>query len=274
MAAYSRLARRLAGQPGQAGRPALVLLHGFTQTSRSWAPLVERLGQRHSLVLPDAPGHGGSASVRADLWATADLLAGTLAELVAGPAGWVGYSMGGRMALHVALAHPDKVGRLVLISTTAGMEGPADRKARRASDEALALRIEEGGREGLGEFLGEWLAQPLFATLPASAAGLEARMANTPAGLASSLRLAGTGAQVPLWERLGELGERALPVLVVAGALDTKYCEHARRMASAIGPGAQLLIVEGAGHACHLEKPAQVAAAIADFCAWPGPGKA
>ena len=95
-----------------------MLVHGFTQTGRSWGPLLDRLGARSPVVVPDAPGHGLSSSVKADLWRTADLLART----VDGAAAWAGYSMGGRMALHVALAHPEKVDRLVLISTTAGIE--------------------------------------------------------------------------------------------------------------------------------------------------------
>jgi 2-succinyl-6-hydroxy-2,4-cyclohexadiene-1-carboxylate synthase len=193
--------------------------------------------------------------VRADLWRTADLLDKT----VGGPAVWVGYSMGGRVALHVALAHPEQVQGLVLISTTPGIEGPEERGARRASDEALAALAESEGTE---HFIDRWLAQPLFRSLPAESADREARLANTPGGLASSLRLAGTGTQGPLWERLAELRERALPVLVVAGELDHKYSEQATRTASAIGPSARLLIVKDAGHACHLEQPKIVSAAV------------
>jgi pimeloyl-ACP methyl ester carboxylesterase len=147
----------------------------------------------------------------------------------------------------------------VLISATAGIDAPAEREARRAADDALAARIEAEGTEA---FLDYWLAQPLFNTLPPGSAGREARLANTPEGLASSLRLAGTGSQEPLWDRLVELRERALPVLAVAGALDTKYSEQAARVAAAIGPSARVLIVPGAGHACHLEQPGTVSAAI------------
>jgi len=165
-------------------------------------------------VLPDAPGHGGSAHIEANLWATADLLAG----LVPGAASWAGYSMGGRAALHVALAHPEKVARLVLISTSAGIEDQAARSARQAADEDLAKRVEV---EGVESFLNFWMSQPLFATLSPEQAGHEARMVNTPAGLASSLRLAGQGAQEPLWARLAELGRRSYrscssPVSVMA----------------------------------------------------------
>lgn len=241
-----------------AGAP-LVLLHGFTQTAQSWAPIVDLLAGTFDIVLPDAPGHGGSAAVKADLWQTAALLA----ELAQGRASWAGYSMGGRTALHVALAHPEKVDKLVLISATAGIEHVAERAARREADEALAARVERGGLEA---FLSEWLARPLFATLAADRAGLEARLANSPAGLASSLRLAGAGSQASLWGRLNELRARALPVLLVVGEQDEKYRRLATRIARRIGGSADVLVVKGAGHACHLEQPAVVAAAVARWC--------
>jgi 2-succinyl-6-hydroxy-2,4-cyclohexadiene-1-carboxylate synthase len=236
-----------------------VLLHGFTQTGASWAPVVEALHGRFPIVLPDAPGHGGSSGVRADLWQTADLLA----EAVTVPAAWVGYSMGGRTALHLALAHPEKVAALVLVSTSAGIDDDAKRAARRAADEALAHRVESEGTE---RFLAWWLAQPLFATLPQHSAGLEDRLTNTPEGLAASLRLAGAGAQGSLWPRLGELGLCGIPVLLLAGELDRVYRTHAERMATLIGPTARIGTVPGAGHACHLERPHEVAATIASFC--------
>jgi 2-succinyl-6-hydroxy-2,4-cyclohexadiene-1-carboxylate synthase len=248
------------GQPAPSGPGPLVFLHGFTQTGASWGPVVDALEVGSRIFLPDAPGHGRSAAVQADLWATADLLA----EAIPGEATWVGYSMGGRTALHVALAHPDRVLRLVLISTSAGIEDPGKRAARRAADDELAQRIQ---REGTERFLAGWLAQPLFATLSPADAGLDDRLTNIPAGLASSLRLAGAGAQGSLWPRLGELGAHRVPVLLIAGELDHDYRHYAARMAQLIGPTACTETIMGAGHACHLERPAEVAAAITRFCA-------
>jgi len=259
VAGYTQLSARYICSTARSSSPLLVLLHGFTQTGASWGPLSGALSHHFPLVLPDAPGHGGSSEITADLWETADLLARTATR----PAIWVGYSMGGRMALHVALAHPEVVQGLVLVSSTAGIEDAGERNRRRAEDEARAALIEN---EGVERFLSSWLAQPLFATLPPELSGLPERLANTPEGLASSLRHAGTGSQEPLWHKLAELAARALPVLLVAGALDERYCEQARRMAAAIGPSASVAIVAGAGHACHLEHPEEVTAAIAAFC--------
>jgi 2-succinyl-6-hydroxy-2,4-cyclohexadiene-1-carboxylate synthase len=224
--------------------PRLALVHGFTQTRECWGQVGTALVADHEVVRIDAPGHGRSAAARADLAGGAQLLADRV-----GRATYIGYSMGARLALHVALERPDAVAGLVMIGGTAGIADADARAARRAADEATAARLE---REGLDAFLAAWLAQPLFAGLSHESRFVEERRDNTVAGLASSLRLAGTGAQAPLWDRLGAVG---LPVLAVAGAADDKFAAEARRMAAAIGDNATVALVRGAGHAAHLERP-------------------
>lgn len=222
----------------------VVLVHGFTQTRRSWGPVLAGvIGADHEAVALDAPGHGAASEVHLDL-----VEGGAWLAAAGGRATYVGYSMGGRLCLHAALAAPDAVRGLVLISATGGLDDPAERDRRRAADDALADRVEA---IGVPAFLDEWLAQPLFAGLDAASTGRADRLENTAAGLASSLRLAGTGTQAPLWDRLGDL---RIPTLVVAGALDTKFVALAQRLATAI-PGADLAVVEGAGHTVHLERP-------------------
>ena len=228
--------------------PRLARLHGFTQTGRSWAPLLtalhERLGDHHAVLTPDLPGHGTRSDVRTDLWGAARLLAEEC-----GRAAYVGYSMGGRVALHLGLERPDLMERLVLVSATGGIEDAGQRAARRREDEALAQSLET---EGVDAFLQRWLSTPLLAGLPADAAGLEARRENTAAGLAAALRMMGTGTQEPLLRRLNEL---TVPVLVVAGERDDKFTEQALHLGGWIGPTAELALVPDAGHACHLENP-------------------
>ena len=233
----------------------IVLVHGFTQTGRSWGPIADDLARDHEVVAVDAPGHGSSAAVRTDLAGGGALLASF------GPAAFVGYSMGGRFCLHAALAQPAQVTRLVLLGATAGLDDAGERAARVRSDEALAADLE---RDGLDAFLARWLAAPLFATLPDEAAGLEARRGNTVAGLAASLRNCGTGAQEPLWERLSTI---QCPVSVLAGEADEKFSALGREMADAIGPNATFDTVAGAGHAAHLERPDAVVDAICALAA-------
>src|SRR5262249_48184616 len=174
----------------------VVLLHGFTQSTRSWGPIRPALARSHTVIALDAPGHGQSAGVTADLPAGADLMVAAAGT----PAAWLGYSMGGRFALHVATRHPEAVTRLIVVSATGGIDNAADRDARRRSDEALAARAEA---EGVAGFVEWWLNRPLFATLPRAAASVESRLGGTAAGLASSLRLAGAGTHPPPWAGLG-----------------------------------------------------------------------
>jgi 2-succinyl-6-hydroxy-2,4-cyclohexadiene-1-carboxylate synthase len=235
----------------------VVLVHGFTQGAQSWGQVGAGLGRQHTVIALDAPGHGGSAGVTADLPSGAELMVAAAGR----PAAWLGYSMGGRYALHVALRHPEVVSRLVVVSATGGIDSPADRAARRDADEALAAKV---SAEGVAAFVAWWLERPLFATLPADAAGVESRLGGTSAGLASSLRLAGTGSQVPLWSQLHHL---EMPVLVVVGELDGAYLAHGHRLVSSIGPNASLAVIPGAGHACHLEQPGAFLDTVKPFLA-------
>lgn len=206
------------------------------------------------MVLVDLPGHGSSAPIAADVPRSALLLADA-----GGRATYVGYSMGGRTCLQLALDRPNLVERLVLLGATAGIEDAAQRAARVESDEQLAASIE---RDGLEAFLDRWLANPLFAGLSPEAAGVDERRRGSPQGLASSLRLAGTGTMSPLWDRLGEL---EMPVLVLAGEHDTKFRALGERLAASIGPNATFRPVPGAGHSAHLEQPAAFSSILRSF---------
>jgi 2-succinyl-6-hydroxy-2,4-cyclohexadiene-1-carboxylate synthase len=240
---------------GPAAASRLVLVHGFTQNRDCWGPFDQRLvAASWALRLVDAPGHGRSGHATADLPTAAGLLART-----GGVATWIGYSMGGRMCLRLALDRPEVVTRLVLVGATPGIEDPAERAARRAADDALATRLVD---IGLDAFLDEWLAQPLFAGLPAAAAHVPARRTNDPRRLAASLRAAGTGAQEPMWARLPAL---TMPVLLVVGAADPRYLAIAERMRDAIGAHATVAAIPGAGHTAHLEQPDRTAEVVLDW---------
>jgi 2-succinyl-6-hydroxy-2,4-cyclohexadiene-1-carboxylate synthase len=220
-----------------------VFVHGFTQGGSSWAPVSDLLST--STIAPDVPGGRDFVAVAHAL----DAGAGT----------YVGYSQGGRLCLQLALDRPDAVQRLVLVSASPGIADPAERAARRDADELLAQEIE---RDGVDAFLERWLAQPLFATLPAERARLaERRAQNTVERLTSQLRVLGQGSQPSNWERLGELH---VPVLLIVGALDVKYVDVAQRMAERI-TDARVEVIDGAGHACHLEQPERVAHLLASW---------
>ncbi|MDW3213325.1 MAG: alpha/beta fold hydrolase [Ilumatobacteraceae bacterium] len=233
-----------------------MFLHGFTQTHHHWHPvahrIVEALDTTPTRLFVDLPGHGLAAD---DATPIAD--AGEPLAALAGRGTYLGYSMGGRFALMAALARPNLVERLVLIGATPGIDDETERAERRALDDERAARIE---RDGVDAFLDAWLAAPMFAGLPADPDGLAHRRRNTAAGLARSLRTAGTGSQPSVWERLGEI---TAPVLVIAGEHDTKFTDIGRRMTECL-PDAEFVSVAGAGHAAHIEQPEQTARLIAD----------
>jgi 2-succinyl-6-hydroxy-2,4-cyclohexadiene-1-carboxylate synthase len=246
------------------GAPVL-LLHGFTGTSAAWDEHGDDLEARFRVLVPCLPGHGGTiaAAGTMSVEATADALAILLRERGAAPAHVVGYSLGARIALRLAVAHPEVVDRLVLESASAGLPTAAERATRRASDEALAARLEA---EGIEAFVDDWEQNPVFASqaslAPDRASRIRAmRLGNDPAGLAASLRAAGQGAMEPLFERLAAV---TATTLVIAGELDTIGRPRAERVAAAI-PDARLAIVDGAGHAPHDEAPDAFRALVIPF---------
>jgi 2-succinyl-6-hydroxy-2,4-cyclohexadiene-1-carboxylate synthase len=235
--------------------PEVVLLHGFTHTGASWEPVIARLPERYRAIAPDLRGHGSAGATQPVS------LDGVLADLdAAAPARFtlVGYSMGGRIALHAALALAPRVTRLVLIGASPGLAEPGARAARRRADEALADELAGLSMEA---FAARWAQTPVLADAPADvvARAHADRLRNTPSGLARALRGLGTGALAPLWDRLGEL---TMPVALLTGERDEKFSAVAWEMAPRIACS-QVVLIGGAGHAAHLEAPGAVAAAIA-----------
>jgi len=219
------------------------LIHGFTQTAESWNPVEARLPRDwdvQALEIPDG----------LDFVATTE----AIGQRGGGAATWVGYSMGARLCLRLALDRPEIVQRLVLVSGTAGIRSAADRRARRASDEELAADAE---RDGVAAFLERWLDQRLFETLPRDVAMLEERRrGNSVHRLVHQLRALGQGTQEPMWDQLGDL---AMPVLLVSGQWDRTYGEIAEQMTAAIGENATHVTVPKSGHSVNLERPDDLA---------------
>jgi 2-succinyl-6-hydroxy-2,4-cyclohexadiene-1-carboxylate synthase len=235
--------------------PPVTLLHGFTQSGRSWQEVIATMPSGWRWVVPDLRGHG-ETRIQPGAPCTMDACTADL-ELLWDHLGLdrphlVGYSMGGRLALHVAARRPERLLSLLTIGAHAGLEEAA-REGRRQGDDALVRRIEQ---DGLEAFIDYWSALPLFAGLegrgPSFVAQLRAeRMRNTAAGLAASLRGMGAGQMEPLWD---ELGHMTVPSTFVAGQLDHGYVASARRLASVV-PNGRVEIVLRAGHTVHQERP-------------------
>ena len=234
--------------------PAIVLLHGFTHTGASWDPVIAALGERYRAIAPDIRGHGSASAADP---VTLDGVIDDIDRLAPGRFVLAGYSLGGRVALHVALAMPDRAERLVLIGSSPGIADPGERAARRQADEQLAAEVE--GSE-IEDFARRWAQTPVLAGSPEEVlTQVHAdRLRSTPSGLARALRGLGTGALPSLWDRLAEL---RMPVKLVVGERDAKFQAIAGQMAAVV-PDGEVVVVPGAGHAVHLEAPAYVAGII------------
>jgi 2-succinyl-6-hydroxy-2,4-cyclohexadiene-1-carboxylate synthase len=246
--------------------PPIVVLHGFTGSAHSMRGIAQPLADEYETIVPDLPGHGRSTGRAAggyefeqclrDLVATLELTGHERAH-------WIGYSMGARLALGCAVRFPRSVASLVLIGARAGIADEGERAARRRADESLAQRIEG---DGIAAFVDEWMALPLFATQRRlGPAFLEeqrrARLANDPLELAASLRGLGPAAQPALF---AELARVTVPVLLVAGELDSAFVASSRELARLL-PRAEVCDIADAGHAPHLERPDAVLRVVRDF---------
>jgi len=242
----------------------VVLLHGFGGTRRAWDGVIVRLpAERYRALALDLPGHGDDAGVPRPI-----TFAGCVEHVLARapqdrPFVLCGYSLGGRVALHVALVSPERLSGLVLVACGAGIEDAGERSARRAGDEQLATQLETGPYE---DFIERWRSQPLFAEDPPEVRELAKadQRRNDPRALAAVLRALGAGRMAPLWPKLASI---EVPSTVVVGERDAKYVAIGERMARLM-PRSSLMRVPG-GHALPLENPDAVVRAITSRRAWP-----
>ncbi|MCL4869991.1 MAG: 2-succinyl-6-hydroxy-2,4-cyclohexadiene-1-carboxylate synthase [Anaerolineae bacterium] len=235
----------------------VLLLHGFTGRGRTWDKLLERISGPYQWLTVDLLGHGLTDSpldpTRYEMRFAAADLAALILDLATPPIHLLGYSMGGRLALYLAIHYPHLFHSLTLESSSPGLATAEERQARQAADEQLAQKLE---REGVDAFMRYWQQLPLFASQnqlpePVRVQLTQQRRQNSAWGLANSLRGMGTGRQPSLWDQLPGLN---LPVRLLAGALDHKFVIIARQMAARL-PQAELIIVPQAGHTIHLEQP-------------------
>ena len=246
----------------------LVFLHGFLGSGKSWRNVTAALQENYYCVTPDLPGHG--ENTRLDMHApldfdsVSDWLAGLLNQLPVSKICLAGYSLGGRIALHFAIRHPERIHSLILESASPGLADESERARRLAEDSARAEFIL---KEGMSAFVEQWYEMPLFASLkkhPQTLSAIkEAAKTNDPRWMAKVIRDLSPGLQTPLWDSLATL---SVPVLLMAGAKDEKYVQVIRNMEGKI-PNAQSILAPQAGHNIHAEQPETYIRLINDFLA-------
>jgi 2-succinyl-6-hydroxy-2,4-cyclohexadiene-1-carboxylate synthase len=251
---------------GKTSNPAVVFLHGFMGSIKDWHEIMDRLADSCRCLAIDLPGHGKSTGLTGQGAYTFGGAASHVLEVMertkAVPATVMGYSMGGRLALCVALQYRHACRKLIVESATAGIVDEKERAKRKILDQDRGEELERGEFE---DFLRTWYCQPIFQTLAESPERLEKvvrqRLFNDPLELARALSGMGVGVQPVLWDRLPGL---AIPTLLLAGEKDSKYVDIVQSMATLL-PKGRVAIAPGAGHNAHLEKPALVAEYIKDF---------
>lgn len=249
----------------------LLLLHGFTGDATTWTPFCEVWGRHSLLIMPDIIGHGKTESPenpeRYTIEAVATDLRLLLDEMKIEKADLLGYSMGGRLALTFALLFPERVGKLVLVSSSPGLEKEGERKQRRLKDAELAEFIQQ---KGIVDFVDYWENIPLFATMNSASASARAairaqRLRQSTKGLANSLIGMGTGAQPSWWRELSQL---SCEVLLITGEMDDKFCRIADQMAAEIKNCHRITINNG-GHAIHVEEHEKFGTIVSGFLTQP-----
>ncbi|WP_342540989.1 2-succinyl-6-hydroxy-2,4-cyclohexadiene-1-carboxylate synthase [Heyndrickxia sp. FSL K6-6286] len=248
------------------GEP-LLLLHGFTGDCTTWNAVVQFLNKRYQCILIDILGHGKTecpkAAERYQIELVAHDIKDILFQLKINKIKVLGYSMGGRLALTFATCFPDMVSMLLLESVSPGLKTEEARIERRHQDERLAKRIIE---EGIESFVDYWTDIPLFKTQKRlDKARIEQirwqRLQNNPLGLANSLIGMGTGSMPSLWRKLSTL---EMPVYLITGSLDEKFCLIAKEMQKWI-PNARHETILDAGHAIHVEDSRKFGTIIEEF---------
>ncbi|MGN7401310.1 2-succinyl-6-hydroxy-2,4-cyclohexadiene-1-carboxylate synthase [Cytobacillus praedii] len=254
-------------EPAAMGNIPLVLLHGFTGNAGSWRKLKPHFERYSDVLAIDIVGHGKTGAPadisRYTITSAARDIDWILEKAGIEKANILGYSMGGRLALTFALTYPNKVGKLILESASPGLEEEDQRAARRIQDDKLAVRIQE---DGIPSFINFWENIPLFDTQKRLAENIQAeirkqRLANSQIGLINSLKGMGTGSQPSWWKRLNELN---MPVLLLTGSLDEKFCQIADRMHGKM-KNASRITISDCGHAIHVEKPKMFGTIVNEF---------
>lgn len=246
--------------------PTLLALHGFTGSALDFSPLLQTPPTHHWLAC-DLPGHGKRAHATDPKHFTLQHCIDSIQTLQRShqlnKPFILGYSMGARIALHYALAHPDEISGLVLISGSPGIQDPAEAEQRRRTDHTLATTIRE---KGIPHFLETWQQHPTLRSQQNIATSIKTemqirRLKNTTEGLALSLEHLGTGELPSLWEKLKTFTR---PTLLITGEEDLKFCKIAQQVQQ-LCPQATHQIIPQAGHTCHCEKPEATAQVIHAF---------
>jgi pimeloyl-ACP methyl ester carboxylesterase len=239
--------------------PPLVFVHGGAVDARMWRPQLAALADEFTVLAWDEPGAGRSSDVPAEFGLAdyAGCLAALIDALELGPAHVAGLSWGGTVAQELYRCHPELVATLILADTYAGWKGSLPEAEVRARVEHLRRTLAAPAQDFDPTLPGLFGGDPPAEFVPL----LEAMAADVrPASMGTALLLMAVTDQRDLLPRI------AIPTLLIWGELDARSpLSVAHQFENAI-PGAQLVVIAGAGHVSNLEQPARFNDAVREFC--------
>jgi len=245
--------------------PAILMLHGFLGSSKDWNEVAKILKEDFFCIVPDLPGHGRTMPISESDYtmpAAAQALLTIMNREEIKRCYLVGYSMGGRLALYMALMHPGRFRKLILESASPGLKTKEEQVARIESDGRVISRLKT---QSMDEFISGWYNQPLFESIKQDSRKFEkllkSRSKNNSEGLSKSLKFMGTGVQPPLWDILPDLKPA---ILLIVGANDNKFKSIAGEMTRQT-EAISVARIESAGHNLHFEKPREFVSELQKF---------
>lgn len=241
---------------GDPCNPPVLFLHGYLGSHREWLPFMQDLSDSYYCIAVDLPGHGQSAAFDDEesytFAGSAQRVLDALPLVEQKGLRLVGYSMGGRLSLYLAIYHSDHIQQAIIESSSPGLLDARTAQAREKQDAGWADRFRA---EPIDVVLEDWYRQPIFCSLRAQPEMFEQmlkeRRQNEGDAVARSIKGMSVGRQQPLWDALPQL---EVDVCLIIGGLDRKYQQVARQMCSA-SARIHMESIEGAGHNVHLEQP-------------------
>ncbi|RCJ24624.1 2-succinyl-6-hydroxy-2,4-cyclohexadiene-1-carboxylate synthase [Nostoc sp. ATCC 43529] len=256
-------------------KPVILFLHGFMGNIDEFQEAMELLADEFSYLTLDLPGHGKTEVSGGDKYYsmpnTAQAIINLLDKLKIAKCFVVGYSMGGRLALYLALHFPERFFNVVLESASPGLATETEQLERIKRDTQIGKKLTRiNTKVAFSDFLTNWYNQAIFGYIknhPQYHQMVENRLQNNPQELDKSLRFMGTGCQPNLWSKLAQ---NTIPMLLLAGEYDEKFIYVNTEIAK-VCKFAQLRIIDGAGHNIHFENTLTFVKILREFLNYTNP---
>lgn len=230
------------------------MLHGFLGRWSEWKSIIKKLGDDFGFIAIDLPGHGHSVNFTSGIYdfrIVAEAIIDILEQNKYFPCSLLGYSMGGRLALYLAVFYPQYFSHIIVESATPGLQTKHQIIKRKQWEQGIIQKLEE---LSVSQFIKEWYEAPMFLSLRKHKNFIKLikqREQNDRRGLINALTNLGTGVMPNLWEKCAQI---AMPLFYIVGEKDLK-CNRIAKKINKKNPKSTIYTVENCGHNVHFENP-------------------